>query len=192
MYAGEKCDAYVYGREEVTMQTDHKSLESIFKKPMRLHRYNLKFVYHKGAEMYLADALSRAYLPVNVCMAIRGKHWYNHVSTCHGWTTTANQTCKIGRYSALPAVWSDLGARCATILGSPWWAGCGRPAYIQGSPDYNSGMHEKGTDGSYSRKRMSNFATMSVDVTNLFGLWKFRLWILIQNFGTSSNRFLLT
>ena len=95
-------------------------------------------------------------------MAIRGEHLYNHVSTCHGWTTTANQTCNIGRSSALPAEWSDPGwlgwreevcaARCAAIPALSWWANCGRPAYIQGSPDCNSGMHEKGTDGSYTRK----------------------------------------
>ena len=58
---------YVYGREEVTIQTDHKPLECIFKKPlntapMRLQRmllrlqiYNLNVRYHKGTEMYLAD-----------------------------------------------------------------------------------------------------------------------------------------
>ena len=79
VYACEKFDAYVYGREEVTIQTDHKPLECIFKKPLntapmrlqrmllRLQRYNLNVQYHKGTEMYLADTLSRAYLPVNVC-----------------------------------------------------------------------------------------------------------------------------
>ena len=31
---------------------------------LRLQRYNLKVVYTKGTEMFLADILSRAYLPV--------------------------------------------------------------------------------------------------------------------------------
>ena len=79
VYACEKFDGYVYGREEITIQSDHKPLESIFKKPLntapmrlqrmllRLQRYNLRVVYHRGKEMFLADTLSRAYLPVNIC-----------------------------------------------------------------------------------------------------------------------------
>ena len=54
------------------MQSDHKSLESIPKKPlfsapkrlqgmiMRLQRYNLEVVYTQGKLLYLADTLSRA------------------------------------------------------------------------------------------------------------------------------------
>ena len=66
--------AYLFGRE-VTVETDHKPLEAILKKPlltapkrlqrmmMRLQNYQLKVVYKKGQEMYIADTLSRAYLP---------------------------------------------------------------------------------------------------------------------------------
>ena len=58
------------------METDHKPLEAILKKPlltapkrlqrmmMRLQNYQLKVVYKKGQEMYIADTLSRAYLSV--------------------------------------------------------------------------------------------------------------------------------
>ena len=58
------------------METDHKPLEAILKKPllidpkrlqqmmMRLQNYQLKVVYKKGQERYIADTLSRAYLPV--------------------------------------------------------------------------------------------------------------------------------
>ena len=79
VYACEKFDVYVYGRTEVTIQSDHKPLECIFKKPLntapmrlqhmllRLQRYNLRAVYTKGTEMFLADTLSQAYLPVNMC-----------------------------------------------------------------------------------------------------------------------------
>ncbi|PFX12858.1 Retrovirus-related Pol polyprotein, partial [Stylophora pistillata] len=65
---------YVYGRK-VTLWTDHKPLEIIAKKPlaaapkrlqrlmMRLTQYDVEIKYRRGPEMYLADTLSRAYLP---------------------------------------------------------------------------------------------------------------------------------
>ncbi|KAA0714109.1 Retrovirus-related Pol polyprotein from transposon opus [Triplophysa tibetana] len=73
VYGCEKFHQYVYGRE-VQVESDHKPLESIFKKPLhqtplrlqrmllRLQRYNLKVMYKPGKEMHIADALSRAYL----------------------------------------------------------------------------------------------------------------------------------
>ena len=54
---------------------DHKPLEMIVKKPLhksprrpqelllRLLQYDTEVTYHKGEEMYIADTLSRAYLP---------------------------------------------------------------------------------------------------------------------------------
>ncbi|PFX16514.1 Retrovirus-related Pol polyprotein from transposon 17.6 [Stylophora pistillata] len=65
---------YVYGRK-VTLWTDHKPLEIIAKKPlaaapkrlqrlmMRLTQYDVEIKYRRDPEMYLADTLSRAYLP---------------------------------------------------------------------------------------------------------------------------------
>lgn len=73
--ACEKFDDYIYGRT-VTVETDHKPLETIFKKSilsaptrlqkmlMKLQRYNLNVVYKRGAELYIADTLSRAYQPL--------------------------------------------------------------------------------------------------------------------------------
>ena len=67
-------DQHVYGRE-VTLQTDHKPLENIFRKPLlsapkrlqrmllQLQKYNLKIVYKPGKELFIADTLSRALLP---------------------------------------------------------------------------------------------------------------------------------
>ena len=64
-------DQYVYGKSDITVETDHKPLESIFKKPlsrapkriqkmiMRLQRYNFSVIYKRGQLMYLADTLSR-------------------------------------------------------------------------------------------------------------------------------------
>ena len=58
----------------MTVESDHKPLESIFKKSLlqaplrlqrmmlRLQRYNLDVHYHPGSQMFVADHLSRAYL----------------------------------------------------------------------------------------------------------------------------------
>ena len=73
VFGVERFEQYVHGRPG-KIDTDHKPLESIFKKslisaPKRLQRmmlqlqkYNLTVVYKKGAEMYLADTLSRAFI----------------------------------------------------------------------------------------------------------------------------------
>ena len=75
VYACKKFDTYIYGRDVITVESDHKPLESIFKKDlassplrlqrmmMQLQRYNLNVTYKKGKEMYLSDTLSRAHLP---------------------------------------------------------------------------------------------------------------------------------
>jgi hypothetical protein len=65
---------YVHGKT-ITIETDHKPLENILRKPlsqapsrlqkmlMRVQEYDINLVYKKGGEMYLADALSRAFPP---------------------------------------------------------------------------------------------------------------------------------
>lgn len=75
VFACDCFDAYVYGRDLVNVETDHKPLEPIFIKPLaatlkrlqrmllRLQKYNLRVRYKKGKEMLLADTLSPAYLP---------------------------------------------------------------------------------------------------------------------------------
>ena len=73
-------EAYVYGRDIVNVETDHKPLESIMLKsldsaPKRLQRmllhlqkYNLQVKYKRGDKLFLADTLSRAHrAEVNVC-----------------------------------------------------------------------------------------------------------------------------
>ena len=66
----EKFHQFTYGRF-VTVESDHKPLESIAKKPMqsapkrmllRLSKYDAKILYKPGKSMLLADTLSRAYL----------------------------------------------------------------------------------------------------------------------------------
>ncbi|PIK48383.1 hypothetical protein BSL78_14743 [Apostichopus japonicus] len=76
VYGCEKFHQYIYGKE-VLVESDHKPLEAIVRKPlvsappriqrllMRAQRYNLKVEYKPGKEMYIADTLSRAYLEVD-------------------------------------------------------------------------------------------------------------------------------
>lgn len=75
VYGCEKFHTYTYGRD-IEVQTDHQPLVSIVKKPLwmasprlqklliRLQRYQVKEIgYVPGKFLYLADTLSRAYLP---------------------------------------------------------------------------------------------------------------------------------
>ena len=82
VWACDRFEAYIYGRQMVHVETDHQPLELIVKKPLnsaptrlqrmllRLQRYSLDIKYKKGKHMYLADTLSRAYPPeVHTCEA---------------------------------------------------------------------------------------------------------------------------
>ncbi|KAJ8893597.1 hypothetical protein PR048_006197 [Dryococelus australis] len=68
--ACKKFHEYIWGNQEVTIETGHKPLEAIFKTPpdslARLHRiqfeilsYNPTIGYKMGPELYIADTLSR-------------------------------------------------------------------------------------------------------------------------------------
>jgi len=73
--AFEKWDSLLYGKSDITVETDHQPLESIFKKPlnkaprrlqamrMRLQRWSFVVKYKKGTQQVTADTLSRAPLP---------------------------------------------------------------------------------------------------------------------------------
>lgn len=75
VYACEKFYMYIYGRADVTVETDHKPLISIINKPiasaparlqrmlLRLQPYTFKLVYKPGKYLYVADTLSRAVAP---------------------------------------------------------------------------------------------------------------------------------
>ena len=70
VFACEKFHQYVYGKR-VSVQSDHKPLESIMKKPLmnaparlqrmmlRLQKYNVHITYKPGKDIPVADALSR-------------------------------------------------------------------------------------------------------------------------------------
>ena len=68
-----KFHQFFYGKS-VIVESDHKPLENIFKKPLnqcpariqiirlRTQMYDINVMYKPGKELFLADALSRAYL----------------------------------------------------------------------------------------------------------------------------------
>lgn len=74
VFGAEKFNQYTYGRK-VIVESDHKPLEVIYRKPLvaapkrlqrmllRLQKYNLEIGFKPGQHMYLADTLSRAPLP---------------------------------------------------------------------------------------------------------------------------------
>ena len=74
VFALNKLEQYAYGRP-VTIESDHKLLEAIAKKPLRcapkrlqgmflkVQKFDINIVYNPGSRTYLAGTLSRAYLP---------------------------------------------------------------------------------------------------------------------------------
>lgn len=74
VFASQKFEQYAYGRP-VTIETDHKPLEAIVQKPLRnapkrlqgmllkVQKFDMTVVDKPGPQMYLADTLSRAYMP---------------------------------------------------------------------------------------------------------------------------------
>lgn len=73
LFGVQRFDQYTYGRQ-VTVENDHKPLESILRKPlsnapkrlqdimMRLNRYDIVFKFLKGKELVIVDTMSSAYI----------------------------------------------------------------------------------------------------------------------------------
>lgn len=74
VFACNKFHYYIYGIRNVTLHTDHKPLEAIFKKDiqtvsprlqrmlMKVQNYDISVKYKPGKYLYIADTLSRAFL----------------------------------------------------------------------------------------------------------------------------------
>jgi len=74
VFACERFNQYIHGRQCTTIHTDHGPLVPIFRKPiynapkhlqrmlLRLQKYTLQVQYCPGKEMFIAEMLSRAYL----------------------------------------------------------------------------------------------------------------------------------
>ena len=77
VFGCERFHDYLYGQREITVESDHKPLEAILRKPihqaplrlqrmiLRIKPYAVKVKYIPGSKLPLADTLSRAYLPHN-------------------------------------------------------------------------------------------------------------------------------
>ena len=73
VFGMEKFNHFTYGRK-VTVESNHKPLKTIHKKPLasapkrlqgmllRLQRYESSIVYKQGKDMYIADTFSRAFI----------------------------------------------------------------------------------------------------------------------------------
>ena len=71
----EKFHDYIYGRSDITVETDHKPLEALYKKligsappriqrmMLRIQKYSFSVVWRKGKDLIIADTLSRAPQP---------------------------------------------------------------------------------------------------------------------------------
>ena len=84
VFGMEKFETYLYGRK-VLVESDHKPLEAILKKGLlsapkrlqrmllRLQRYDIEVIYKKGTLMFMADTLSRAFLPHQITVEDNGE-----------------------------------------------------------------------------------------------------------------------
>lgn len=75
VHAFRKFDQLLFGKSEITVHSDHKPLETIFKRPLAsaprrlqsmmltLQRYSFTVEYRKGSSLLMADTLSCAPLP---------------------------------------------------------------------------------------------------------------------------------
>ncbi len=94
VFACDRFEAYIYGRQTVRVETDHQPLEMILKKPLnsaptrlqrmllRLQRYCLKVMYKRGKHMFLADTLSRAHLAeVHTCGTSQALERVDHTTS---------------------------------------------------------------------------------------------------------------
>ena len=91
VFGCEKFHDYLSGKEQITVESDHKPLESIFKKPLyrapirlqrmllTLQKYPLKVHFKPGKEMYVADTLSRAYLTDGNCVTSEDRFHVNMI-----------------------------------------------------------------------------------------------------------------
>lgn len=76
VFAAERFEHYILGKSKVKMLTDHKPLETIFRKPiltcpkrlqrlrLRLQKFDIVVEYKPGKTMFISDTLSRAALPL--------------------------------------------------------------------------------------------------------------------------------
>jgi hypothetical protein len=98
VFACDRFEAYIYGRKEVNVESDHQPLEMIIKKPLhsapkrlqrmllQLQKYNLVVRYKKGRHMYLPEPIYRRSTAVkwllNVSTLTTLQPWHFHLREC--------------------------------------------------------------------------------------------------------------
>ena len=122
VFACERFEQYVYARDLIQVESDHKLLEAIFCKPLhsapkrlqrmllRLQKYSLRVTYKKGKDMFLADTLSRAELreyisKCDVCLAHRTgqakEPLLQHEVVARPWSKVAGDLCELDNRTLL-------------------------------------------------------------------------------------------
>ena len=94
MFASQRFVAYIYWGECLNVETDHKPLEIIVRKPLNtapnrlqrmmiaLQKFDLNVYYKRGETVFLADTLSRAYLlEMNSCEVAQECETVDHRSS---------------------------------------------------------------------------------------------------------------
>ena len=78
VFGCERFHHYIYGKA-TTVESDHKALQSIMKKPppsapprlqrmmLRLQKYDVNVIYRPGTNISVADTLSRQFLKTSHC-----------------------------------------------------------------------------------------------------------------------------
>lgn len=112
VFACERFYPYIYGRSDVTIETDHKPLVSIISKPigsaparlqrmlLRLQLYTFNLVYTPGKYLFIADTLSRATQPPELVYSGRGSAMLSADDSCHHFDAQA-QVCVISASNPL-------------------------------------------------------------------------------------------
>ena len=139
---------YIFGKDKVVVDNDHKPLEQIFKKsllsaPMRLQNmmlklqwYDLELRYRKGKEMFVSDALSRAFIPCKVS-EINDIDIEDHISMISVSKSKYEEIQNLTQselktlYTVIQEGWPDV--RSATLFeASPYWDSRDQLAVLDG------------------------------------------------------------
>jgi len=106
VFAVEKFHQYVFGKEAINVESDHEPIESIMKKPLNkapphlqhlmlgMQPYDLRINYVPGKFMYVADTLSRAYLPGTSDSDVGDELCF----VIH--SATSSRPCELGQHSS--------------------------------------------------------------------------------------------
>ena len=126
VFAVQKFHQYVYGKETVQVESDHKPLEAIMRKPLckapprlqrlmlKLQPYDLSITYVPGKHMYMADTLSRAYLESEPSETLNDELTYVVHSLVTNLSVTAAKLAEFQRATIEDPVLQKVSSLCHT------------------------------------------------------------------------------